>query len=317
MTKVYELDESNIFFKKYRGELTEGITYNPSNDTLLWVDIIRGEVHRVKLSREEEEEIEKSHEVLKFEDGQESIGAIGLTNDDNIVIICAKYGICKGNFKKGEIEYIVEYNHTQEQKKRLRSNDGIIDPWGHLWIGVMTDFPVAEQEGVKPEGRLYRINCHDLTIETMVQDCFISNGLNFSFNGKKFYWTDSLTYKIWSFDYDYISNTLSNKQEFINMKTIETGESPEPDGLTIDKNDEIYSAIFSAGKIVHLNQQAEITEIFKLPTPKITCVTIGGSKNNQLFITSAKDGSLGGYLYKIQLNKSLNGKIKFVWGGKS
>lgn len=199
----------------------------------------------------------------------------------------------------------------------------------------MTDFPVSVIEnGVKQEGKLYRVNCHDLTIETMIDSCFISNGLNFSHNGKKFYWTDSLTHTIWSFDYDYISNKLYNKQPFIEAKKIEclkNFESPEPDGLSIDKNDEIYSAVFSTSKILHFNNDGEVIEIFNIPAERPTCVTIGGKNNDELFITTANEkhvdsnhnidsgdlsGDLGGFLFRIKLNKNLNGKIKSVWGGK-
>lgn len=324
------LTKDNILIDSYRGRLTEGVTYNPSNDTLLWVDIINAEVHRVNLSRD----LVETHEVLKFDDPAESIGAIGLTSDDNVIIICCKYGIAKGNFKTGALTYILEFNHNEEQRYRLRSNDGIIDPWGHLWIGVMTDFPVTRKEGgvKKPEGKLYRVDCHDLTIEEMISSSFISNGLNFSASGKKFYWTDSLTYKIWEFDYDYISNKLYNKKAFIDFKKLFPGvDSPEPDGLAIDKNDEIYSTVFHTGQLLHFNNKGEVVEVFKLPCLRPTCVTIGGKNNNELFITSAhedvmdpsktidadnKSGDLGGFLFRIKLDRNLNGKIKFVWGGK-
>lgn len=324
------LTKDNVFLDSYRGQLTEGVTYNPSNDTLLWVDIINAEVHRVGLGPNPG----LAHEVLRFDDPVESVGAIGLTSDDNVIIVCCKYGVAKGNFKTGSIDYIVQFDHSPLQRQRLRSNDGIIDPWGHLWIGVMTDFPYTRSEGgvVNPEGKLYRINCHDLTIDEMVSSSFISNGLNFSADGKTFYWTDSLTYTIWQFDYDYMSNRLDNKRPFIEFKALFPEEdSPEPDGLTIDKNDEIYSAVFHTGQVLHFDRHGQVVERFHLPALRPTCVTIGGKNNNELFITSChergqipgagvdasdKSGDLGGYLFRHQLDRNLHGKIKYVWGGK-
>lgn len=314
-------------FPEYRGRLTEGITYNSSNDTILWVDIIAGEVHRAKLSGD----FTSSHEYLKFDDSRESIGAIGLTSNDNVVIVCSKFGICKGNFADGSIEYILKYNHDEAQQKRLRSNDGIVDPWGHLWIGVMNDFPITKEEGVSPEGRLYRINCHDLTIETMAEDCYIANGLAFSEDGKTFYWTDSLTFTIWKFDYDYTSNKLSNKRKHICTKDEFNLESPEPDGLTMTKDEEIYTAVFSSSSVAHFDKDSKLIEKIILPAERITCATTGGKENNELFITTGnlklddfshevsaedKEGDLGGFLFHLKFDKPLNGQLKNIWGGK-
>lgn len=322
------LSKDNIFFKNYRGRLTEGITYNPSNDTLLWVDIIQAEVHRVSLSEESEHHYERTHEVIKVPGSGESVGAIGLTSDDNIVIICAKYGVAKGNFTTGEVEYILKYNHTPEQAHRLRSNDGIIDPWGHLWIGVMNDFPITAAEGVKPEGILYRVNCHDLSVTTMVTDVLISNGLAFSDDGKQLWWTDSLTHTIWQFDYDVVSNKLSNRRPFIETKkALPDFDSPEPDGLTTNTHDDIYSAVFGTSQVVHFDSKGQIVEKFDIPAKRPTCVIIG---KGRLFVTTAHEhhedwsatidkndlsGDLGGFLYQIKV-EGLEGKVKNVWGGQ-
>lgn len=328
----FKVESDNILFPEYRGRLTEGVTYNPSNNTLIWVDIIQGEVHRASLS---EGSFGQTHEVLKFDDPNESIGAIGLTSNDNILIICGKQGIAKGSFKTGEISYFLKYNHDETQMKRLRSNDGIIDPWGHLWIGVMTDFPVTEQEGkVSPEGKLYRINCHDLTIETMVDNCYIPNGLAFTSDRKHFYWTDSLTHSIWVYDYDYISNKLSNKRKFVDVRDLDalkSFSSPEPDGLVMTKNDEVFSAIFSTRRVLHFDAQGEYVEEYELPADRVTSVTVGGKYNNELFITTGhpnltdssavidpndKSGDLGGFLFKYELNKPYDVHVKYIWGGK-
>lgn len=328
----FTVERNDILFPDYRGRLTEGVTYNPSNNTLIWVDIIQGEVHRTSLL---EGKFSESHERLKFEDPKESIGAIGLTNDDNVIVICGKQGIGKGSFKTGQIEYFLKYNHDETQKKRLRSNDGIIDPWGHLWIGVMTDFDISEQEGkISPEGKLYRINCHDSTIETMVDNCYIPNGLAFSQDQKHFYWTDSLTYTIWKYDYEYISNTLSNKREHIAVKEVDAVKqfnSPEPDGLVMTRSGEIFSAAFSTSRVLHFDEHGKYVEAYKLPAEKITSVTIGGKSNDELYITTGhphlsdsttsidpndKTGDLGGFLFRYHLNKPHDVHVKHIWGGK-
>lgn len=329
MVDTHSLLEANIMEPKYRGRLLEGITYNPSNDTLLWVDIILAEVHRVFLSSPE-----RTHQVLRFENEGESIGAIGLTSNDNILIVCGKFGIAKASFATGKIDYFLKYEHDEKQHSRLRSNDAMIDPWGNLWVGVMTDFPVIAKEGKpSPEGRLYHVNCHDLTMSIMEDYSFIPNGLAFSNDGKRFFWTDSLTDTIWEYDYDFIANKLLNKRKFIDFKKIPSVQDKGcvPDGLVMTIDNEIYSAVFNSGKVLHFDTSGECIEAYKLPAKKPTCATIGGKNFDLLFVTTAhlheedmnvfidpydKSGDLGGFLYCYKLPRPAKARSKNIWGGK-
>lgn len=334
MIEKVNVGENNILNQQYRGRLTEGITYNPSNNTILWVDIIKGEVHRLWLGTE------NKHEMLKFEDAKESIGAIGLTSNDNVIIICGKYGVAEGNFINKTIKYFLMYNHDDRQKHRLRSNDGAIDPWGHLWVGVMTDFDTSAAEGlVSAEGRLYRINCHDLTIETMIDNTFISNGLLFTGDGKTLYWTDSLTHTIWQYDYSYITNTLSNKRPFIEVSKVfgvpggvaPSSTEPEPDGIALTRDNEVFSAMFHTGKVLRFNSQGHCTHEYELPATRVTSVTVGGKNSDVLFITTGhpelerpeasidpadKSGDLGGFIFAFSLPEPVNVLNKSIWGRK-
>lgn len=289
------------------------------------MDIIQAEVHRIWLSDN------NRHDVVKMHTEGESIGAIALTSDENVLLVCAKYGVAKGDFLSGKVEYILRYPHTEAQKTRLRSNDGIVDPWGHLWIGVMNDFPITAKEGVKPEGRLYRINSQDLSIETMVSDTYILNGLNFSADGKRFFWTDSLTFTVWQYDYDYATNTLSNKRPLVDARTLFPDvASPEPDGFAISTDDDIFTAVFGTGQVVQVSE-SRAENRWKVPAERVTCVAIGGKDDNDLFVTtghlelgdfekeidpSDKTGDLGGFLFRVRSEKPLKGKQKSVWGGK-
>ncbi|KAK6454872.1 Gluconolactonase putatively [Scheffersomyces xylosifermentans] len=324
-----QLDQSNIFLPEYRGRLTEGITYNPANDTLLWVDIIVGEVHRVHLSSSAPD---KDHEFIKWKTPGESVGAIALTTKDDVILVCGKTGVALGDFKTGEIEYFFKYPNDEKTQHRLRSNDGIVDPWGHLWIGLMNDFPITAKEGVLPEGKLYRINCNDLSVETMVDGTLIANGLAFSEDHKTLFWTDSLTFTVWKFDYDYETNKLTNKRPHIETKKFYSDfASPEPDGMTMTKDGHIYGAVFSTSSVYHADASGQLLNKIHLPAARITCVISGGKNNDELFITtghtqlddpdaaidsSDKTGDLGGFLFRVKLDSPINGQIKNIWGGK-
>ena len=97
---------TQIFFDEYRGALTEGARYDNRNDTLAWVDIIAAEIHRVCLKNPE-----ASHEVIKVSEPSESIGAIALTSNPDVLVACAKYGVGYANFQTGKFEYFLKYPH--------------------------------------------------------------------------------------------------------------------------------------------------------------------------------------------------------------
>lgn len=277
----------------------------------------------------DDEDYEQHHQVIRLEDPKESIGALCLTKNDDIILLCSKYGVRTGDFRTGETKVLVDYNHTPEQKKRLRSNDGIIDPHGNLWIGVMSDFTAG---GVIQEGFLYRIDCKDLSIKVMVDGAFIPNGLAFSADAKRFYWTDSLTFKLWQFDYDAESVTLSNRTAFVDFKSMcPEIEAPAPDGLTMTRNGNIYQAIFSGSQIVKVTTDGQLHGRFHLPASCATCVCVGGKGGDTLFINTAtvdheenpnrpdatnKTGDLGGYLFLIKMDEKLDGAPKAIWGGE-
>lgn len=319
-------------FPAYRGRLTEGITYNRANNTLLWVDIIAAEVHRISLD-DDASNYSEHHEVLSFKDPAESIGAICLTNDNDKIIVCAKYGVATGDFLSKAITYFFKYPHNKEQQTRLRSNDGIVDPWGHLWIGVMTDFPITQAEGkVSPEGFLYRINANDLSVQIMEKGTYISNGLAFGEDGTKFYWTDLLTFTVWQFDYDHTTNTLSNKRPLLETKQVyPENNSPEPDGLSLAGDGHFYHAVFGTSSVLEYNSDGKPVRKYLLPAQRITCTAVGGKDDDELFVTTAHEhlaesnykidptdhsGDLGGFLFRVKLPRKLHSKSKNLWGGE-
>lgn len=320
---------TQILLPNYRGRLTEGILYNPRNNTLLWTDIILAEVHRVFL---DDDDLEKRHQHFKISEPGESIGNVALTREPDTVLICAKYGIAIGSFTTGETKYLLHYEHNETQKGRLRSNDGIIDPWGNLWIGVMTDFHITQKEGgPSSEGFLYRIDAKDLSVKTMIEGAQISNGIAFSEDKTKLYWTDSLTYTVWQFDYDHTTVSLSNKKPIREFKSLYEGSDPEPDGMALTNNGHFYHAVFGTGSAVDYDASGNVYRKFNLPAKRVSCVAVGGKDDNEIFFTTIfehvddftktvdaanKEGDLGGFIFRLKLDEKLHGQCPEEWGGQ-
>jgi sugar lactone lactonase YvrE len=271
-------------FLNYGGRLSEGPTYNPSNNTLLWVDIINGKFHRVTLpntsadeyTSEEQQQVEESHE--EFTIPGESIGVIYLTTDDDILYLGGKSGIAEYKFSTGSFKYKWYYPNGE----KLRSNDGNVDPQGNIWQGVMGSF----ENGPIPEGCLLKIDTKSDEIKTVIPEVLISNGINWSQDGNSMFWTSSLDLTIYRFDYR--DGEISNKQEFIKIKDFYPDvESPEPDGHTLTESGDLFTAVWSTGTIAQFNSKGELIKKFELPALRTSACSFGGVNMDELFVTTA------------------------------
>lgn len=325
-----------IFLPSYRGKLTESFVYDERNNSLIWVDILLAEVHRVFLDDKDPEE---RHQVLKVQgDGkvEERVGSAVKTKDVDTVLIFSKSALNFGNFKTGEVKLFTPYPFTDEQKFRLRSNDSNVDPWGNLWLGQMTDYQCTGDE-VRPESFLFRVDHKTEEFKIMQDKVEISNGIAFSDDGKKMYWDDSPKQKLYEFDYDHETATLSNKRTLIDyvsaLKKVE-GYSEEdamnfvPDGFDYSADGFIFQAGFGTSSLVKFNTKGEPQQVFKVPAGQVTCAVIAG--NGDLFINTAflqgKDlgavlnstslkEDLGGHLFRYK-GANLKPRYKGIWQGR-
>lgn len=309
------VETNDILLPHYRGRLLEGISYNKSNNSLLWVDIIVGEVHRYFFDT-------GKHDILKLSIPGDSFGTIGFTKDDDKIIACSKDGINMGDFNTGSIVSLKKYPDNE----RVRSNDGKIDPHGNLMVGTMSDFPYE----LKPEGTFYKLTHDSLKLTSLIEEVGISNGLGWNSTLTKFYWTDSPTKNVYVFDYDKNTQTFSNKSVFFSTTSMfgdDTGYVP--DGMCITDKDHIFVSLFGPGLVVHLNEAGEVLHKYQLPAGQITCCTVGGMDDDELYVTTALKGledlskkvedfdtgdDMGGHLFRIKIG-DYGKETQFIWGG--
>ena len=103
-------------------------------------------------------------------------------------------------------------------------NDGACDAAGRFWAGTMC---MQERPG---RGSSYRLD-PDGTTHTMVTGVGISNGIDWSPDGTRMYYVDSLTQRIDQFDFDLATGTIANRRAARRQSMRPTGS---PDGLTVD-----------------------------------------------------------------------------------
>ena len=166
-----------------------------------------------------------------------------------------------------------------EKNLRLnRINDGKTDPVGNLWFGTMDNL-----ERKISKGSLYKLD-KNLNLTTVDKGYRITNGPAF-INKHNFYHTDSskkIIYKI----------KINKNNKIISKKIFKKFNLSEgsPDGMTLDRNKNLWIAHFHGARISVLNKKAKLIHSIYLPAKNITNCTFGGEKNNQLFVTTATKG---------------------------
>lgn len=196
---------------------------------------------------------------------------------DTTVLVALQDEIIRVNLNNGEktsIAFIPDENGT------IRCNDGKCDPAGRLWVGTM-GFGAP-----KGKGSLYCI-WPDGTINTMLTKVTISNGIVWSANQKYMYFNDTPTNKIIRFRYDNRSGNILYDGIAIQIPE----GSGSPDGMAIDKNDNLWVAQWGGSGVYCYNPYTgELLTKVAVPAPNVASCTFGGENLDTLYITTARSG---------------------------
>lgn len=262
-------------------ELGEAPLWHPKERCLYWADIDRGRLHRYDPATGE-------HEVVL-----EGRPIAGLTYQvDGSLLLFRDRGTVEV-YRDGKVAETVYREIPDEITTRF--NDVIADPRGRVFCGTM---PTERRKG-----RLYRMDPAgsyqrdpDGSVRPAEADGYrivlegigCSNGMGFTSDYKRMYYTDSAARTIWIFDYDVETGELSNQRVFAEI------EPPAlPDGLTVDVHDNVWSAMWNGGCVVCYAPDGSVKRKIDLAANKITSVAFGGDDYSELYITSAAKDETG------------------------
>lgn len=244
-------------------QLGEGPVWHPQAQQLYWVDILQNRVHVY-------DPASGDHQTTKFSD---HICALGFRQSGGLVLAMRKQ-VAFWDGRSGDVETIQEVEADQPEN---RFNDGAVDRQGRFWVGTM--------HGQDAAGTLYRLN-PDLSVDKMVTDVRIANGIGWSPDNRTLYFTDSPLRKIFAFDFDADTGALSNRRVHIQVPE----DAGVPDGLTVDSAGCIWSAHWDGYRVTRYTPTGEVDRVVELPVGRPTSVTLGGPELKDLFITSAWAG---------------------------
>jgi len=163
-----------------------------------------------------------------------------------------------------------------------RMNDGGCDPDGRFYCGSMA---YDRRSG---GGALYRLD-PDLTIHRVLDGVTTSNGLDWSPDGTRAYYTDTETGRLDVFDYS-ADTGLTNRRPFARL---EDGAG-RPDGLTVDAEGGVWVALNGGGAVRRYGTDGTVDQVIETPTPHVTACAFGGRDLATLFITSSRQNVQAG-----------------------
>ena len=159
----------------------------------------------------------------------------------------------------------------------VRFNDGKCDPQGRLWVGTLS------LDGRSGAGAaLYRLDA-DGTLNTMIEDVALSNGLGWSPDGRKFYYIDTPTLGIDVFDFHPDEGTITDRKRLVSFVK---GEG-RPDGLAVDDDGCLWVALFLGAQVRRYSPTGRLLATVAISAPQATSCCFGGRDGQDLFITSA------------------------------
>lgn len=154
------------------------------------------------------------------------------------------------------------------------------DPWGGK---LGNKQPGTAVYYLNPQGKLIRV--------TEWNDLGFPNGCEISQDGSKFYLDDAMSTTVQVYDVN-DDGTLSNKRVFAELRVNESlVEKEKPwiggDGMTIDREGNLYVATFLDPGIQVFNKNGEFLGNIKFPTTPSNCI-FGGKNMSTLYVTCHK-----------------------------
>jgi sugar lactone lactonase YvrE len=258
----------------------EGPLWHVVDRRLDWVDIGAGLLHRFDPVTGRDEAIPVGSPLGAF--APRAGGGYVLAVEDGFAFIDLDR----------RVTLVASVNHAPGSLARL--NDGKCDPQGRFWAGSMA------YDCSPGAGALYRLD-PDLSVTKVFEGVTISNGLDWSNDGRTFFYIDTLagssfwdlishavTPGVDAFDFAPETGAISSRRRAFDIP-VETFEPPQmtvADGMTIDSEGMLWIAVAGSGEVRRYSPSGEVDAVVRVPVACPTSVAFGGEALDDLFITT-------------------------------
>jgi sugar lactone lactonase YvrE len=243
-------------------ELGEGPIWDGRTQSLIWVNITGRYVHRYWPA----DERVSSHRT------PEAVGSVCL-GESGRYTLALESGFWSATELLDDVRPLVI---VHQAGSGLRFNDGKCDPAGRFWAGSMA------YSSAPGAGSLYRLDPGPIATRVLT-GIGISNGLDWSLDGRTCYYIDTLSQTVIAFDFDQSTGALSSRRELIRVDAADGS----PDGLTVDSAGYLWVALWNGWAVRRYAPDGRLDREIRLPVAQVTSCAFGGSDLGDLFITCA------------------------------
>ena len=262
MNKIKTTEPKPIW--KLRCTLGEGTLWVKEHNSIYFVDIKKKKVCSLNIKNKKKNIFKVNKEVGFIAHIKNHIFILGLQGELRIQ-----------NLKSKKILKSIK---IEPNMKLNRINDGKTDPAGNLWFGTMDNL-----ERKIEKGSLYKLDKNFKLIK-VDKNYRITNGPAF-IDQYNFYHTDSPKKTIYKIKINK-NNKIVSKKIFKKLSS----DEGSPDGMTLDKNKNLWVAHFHGACISVFNKKAKLIHRIQFPAKNITNCAFGGKNTKELYVSTATKG---------------------------
>lgn len=246
--------------------LGEGIVWDDQDDRFYWTDIQRLTLWSSLQDGSDLRSIALPARLASF----------ALTDRPGAIVAAFDRAIATFSLIDGRLEWLCQ----PALPPGVRFNDGRVDRRNRFIVGTMVEDAAAA--GGSSLGCLYRLEA-DGSLCQLLSGIAISNALCFSPDGEELYHTDTPTGQLLA--YTYATGVPTSPRL---LKQFPRTEGP--DGACVDRNGNIWVAIWGGSRIECLTPQGDVVAEIAVEAQQPTCPAFGGADLATLAVTSAWEG---------------------------
>jgi sugar lactone lactonase YvrE len=253
-----------------RADLGEGPIWHADRAAVSWVELYEGRVNWLDLDGSAGRAVEAGRRVGAAVPA--AGGGLALATDEGFAHVDAG----------GAYELVARVDGPSGD---WFMNDGRCDAAGRFWAGTV---------GVRPDGlaadgvgSLYCLDSHG-ALRRVLDGLSLSNGLDWSPDGRTFYFVDSRARGIDAFDFDVEQGELGRRRRLVELEF--PPEVAFVDGICADADGCLWAAVWGTGEVRRYSPAGDVDRTIELPVSQPTSCVFAGDALDVLVITSARRG---------------------------
>ena len=186
------------------------------------------------------------------------------------------------SFSNGELSEVADLS----QLATHFCNDMVVDKKGNAYVGNF-GFDLHAGEPIKPTNLILVRPGEEPCV--VAENVFFPNGTVITPDDKTLIVGETFASCLTAFDINE-DGTLANRRVWADLRSIEEGYTPVPDGICLDTEGAIWVASPSTNDVIRVQEGGDLLDKVEVDRGAFACM-LGGENGNTLFISTANDST--------------------------